>query len=436
MQEEPNKMDEQMTSKLKLKNRKIEPDSRRQYIMGGIFFAVGLFILLVFVRNINLDVMTTFVLNPGGSDSVMADIVFNAHNALLFIAGICAVLGVFQIVVGFKKFTNFVLVFIGALLTISFLAWGAGDTSINVGGMLRVMILRSVPITLGALSGLLCERSGVVNIAIEGMMITGALAGAIAGSVYNLWVGMLVAIIVGGLTAVVHAILSIKYKIDQTISGTIINITTIGLTSYIVTKILQNRELQYLNNSGFFTPIKLPFLSKIPFLGPIFFSHNIYIYIMYILIIVLTVVLFTTRWGLRLRAVGEHPKAADTLGINVFRMRYLAVILGGMLAGFAGSFFVLGSIGYFEQAMTAGRGFISLAAMIFGKYTPVGAFGAGLLFGFSESLATNLSILKFPVPVEFLLMLPYVITMVVLAGVVGRTRSPAADGIPYEKESL
>jgi len=221
------------------------------------------------------------------------------------------------------------------------------------------------------------------------MMVTGALVAAIAGSVFGLWVGMLAAIIAGGLTAMLHAILSIKYKIDQIISGTIINITTIGLTSYIVTKILQNQELQYLNNSGFFKPIHLPGLSQIPFLGPIFFSHNIYIYFMYLLIIILSIVLFYTRWGLRLRSVGEHPKAADTLGINVFRTRYVAVILSGMLAGFAGSFFVLGSIGYFEQIMTAGRGFISLAAMIFGNWTPVGSFGAGLLFGFSESLAMD-----------------------------------------------
>jgi simple sugar transport system permease protein len=345
-------------------------------------------------------------------------------------------MGIYQFILGFKKYTNLILAFVGGILTISFLAWGAGEGSINVGGMLRVMILRSVPITLGALSGILSERAGIINIGIEGMMITGALVAAIAGSVWGLWAGMFAAIIAGGLTAVVHGILSIKYKIDQAISGTIINITTIGLTSYIVTKLLQNKELQHLNNSGFFLPIHLPGLSKIPFIGPIFFTHNIYIYFMYLLIIILSIILFYSRWGLRLRSVGEHPKAADTLGINVFRTRYTAVILGGMLAGFAGSFFVLGSIGYFEQQMTAGRGFISLAAMIFGKWTPVGSFGASLLFGFSEALATNLSILKFPVPTELLLMMPYVITMIVLAGVVGRSRGPAAAGVPYEKESL
>lgn len=427
---------ENQTNNKTRKIHRIEPNTRRKYVMGAFFIFSGLFIWFVFSRNIDQNIMTLFVLTPGGASSILPDIHFNTHFTLNLLAVICTALGTFQILKGFGKYTNLFLTFVGVLLTISFLAWGAGDSSINVGGMLRVMILRSVPITLGALSAILCERAGVVNIAVEGMMITAALVAAICGSVYGLWMGMLAAIIAGGLTAVVHAILSIKYKIDQVISGTIINITTIGLTSYIVTKILQNKELQYLNNSGFFQPIQLPVLSKIPFLGPIFFSHNIYIYFMYILIILLTIVLFYTKWGLRLRSVGEHPKAADTLGINVFRIRYIAVILGGMLSGFAGSFFVLGSIGYFEQAMTAGRGFISLAAMIFGKWTPVGSFGAGLLFGFAESLATNLSILNFPVPSELLLMLPYVLTMVVLAGVVGRSRGPAAAGVPYEKESL
>jgi simple sugar transport system permease protein len=230
--------------------------------------------------------------------------------------------------------------------------------------------------------------------------------------------------------------LSIKYKVNQIISGTIINIFTVGLTSYIVTKILQVAEWQYLNQSGFFPSFDLPLFSKIPLIGPILFRQNMFVYAMYILVVLLSIALFRTKWGLRLRAVGEYPKAADTLGIHVFRTRYFGVILGGMMAGFAGSYFSLGSLGYFEQVMTAGRGFISLAAMIFGKWTPVGSLGAGLLFGFSESLSTNLSILRFPIPPEFLLMVPYILTMVILAGVVGRSQGPAAAGTPYEKESL
>ncbi|HUV15176.1 MAG TPA: ABC transporter permease [Pelolinea sp.] len=404
--------------------------------MGIIFLAIGLFIWFVFSQNTPPKAQTIFVMTPGGSLVISPDLKFNSLLMLNILAILCLSSGIYQFLKGFGKYTNIVIVLVGIMLTISFLAWGASGSSINVVGMLRIMIMRSIPIVLGALSGILCERAGVVNIAIEGMMITGALVGAIFGSLYGLWIGAMAAMIAGGLISIVHAILSIKYKVNQIISGTIINIFTIGLTSYIVTKILQEREWQYLNESGIFMPTSIPILSKIPYLGPILFNHNPYVYSMYILVIVMTIALFRTRWGLRMRAVGEHPKAADTLGINVFGIRYVAVILGGMLAGFAGSYFSLGSAGYFNQSMTAGRGFIGLAAMIFGNWTPIGSFGAGLLFGFAESLATNLALLRFPIPSEVLLMVPYILTMVVLAGVVGRSRGPAAAGVPYEKESL
>jgi ABC-type uncharacterized transport system permease subunit len=227
-------------------------------------------------------------------------------------------------------------------------------------------------------------------------------------------------------------VLSIKYKTNQIISGTVINIFSTGITSFLSAKFLQ--KYQDLNSPGVFPTIRLPVLADIPFLGPIFFQNNIFIYITFLLIIVLTVALFYTRWGLRLRSVGEHPKAADTLGINVFTTRYVAVILGGMVAGFGGAYFTLGSVGRFDEVMTAGRGFIGLAAMLFGNYMPAGAFGASLLFGFSDSLASKLAILGVKIPSEFLLMAPYVATMIVLAGVVGRSQIPAADGQAYEKE--
>lgn len=416
--------------------RKAEKTKSRQRIMGIIFFAIGLFIYFVLSQTTTPGAKTLFIMAPGGSSVISPDLNFNSLTAINIMAILSLVAGIYQFFRGFGKYTNIVLVIVGLMLTTSFLAWGASGGSINVGGMLRIMIMRSIPIVLGALSGILCERAGVVNIAIEGMMITGALVGAIFGSLFGLWIGALAAIIAGGLISIVHAILSIKYKVDQIISGTIINIFTIGITSYIVTKILQEREWQYLNESGIFMPISIPLLSKIPYIGPILFNHNIFVYSMYILVIILTIALFRTKWGLRLRAVGEHPKAADTLGINVFKIRYTAVILGGMLAGFAGAYFSLGSAGYFNQSMTAGRGFIGLAAMIFGNWTPIGSFGAGLLFGFAEALATNLALLRFPIPSEILLMVPYILTMVVLAGVVGRSRGPAAAGTPYEKESL
>jgi len=425
------------TTQIKKKRfQRVEAKLAKQRIFGIIIFAIGIFLWLVLAETTARDANTLFVMTPGGSSVVSPDFNFNSFTMILILAILCMIAGIVQFFMGFGKFTNALLVFVGIMLTISFLAWGASGGSINVGGMLRIMIMRSIAIVLGALSGILCERAGVTNIAIEGMMITGALVGAVCGSLWGLWAGVLAAIIAGGLISIAHGILSIKFKVDQIISGTIINIFTIGLTSYIVTKILQEREWQYLNESGIFMPYSIPVLSEIPYIGPILFNHNIFVYSMYILVVVLTIVLFRTKWGLRLRAVGEHPKAADTLGINVFGIRYLAVILSGMLAGFAGSYFSLGSAGYFNQSMTAGRGFIALAAMIFGNWTPVGSLGAGLLFGFSEALATNLNLLGVPIPSDILEMVPYVLTMVVLAGVVGRSRGPAAAGTPYEKESL
>jgi simple sugar transport system permease protein len=314
----------------------------------------------------------------------------------------------------------------------SFLAWGAADGSLNIAGLLRSSLVRSVPITIGALSGVLCERAGVVNIAIEGMMLTGAMMGTLVGSLTNMWIGLLAAVLVGGLLGLIHAILSIRYKADQIISGTVINIGAVGITSFISAKFLQ--RYQELNSPGIFPAWEIPALSKIPFIGPIMFDHNLFIYALFFFLILLHVGLFYTRWGLRLRSVGEHPKAADTLGINVFRTRYMAVILGGMMAGFGGGYFTVGSVGRFDEVMTAGRGFIGLAAMIFGNWTPFGSFGAGLLFGFTDSLASKLAILGVAIPSEVLLMAPYIATMIVLAGVVGRGQMPAADGKPYEKE--
>ncbi|MEW6649757.1 MAG: ABC transporter permease, partial [Chloroflexota bacterium] len=248
----------------------------------------------------------------------------------------------------------------------------------------------------------------------------------------NPWIGLFLGVLTGALLALVHGVFSIKYKTNQIISGTVINIFAAGITSYISAKFLQ--IYQPLNNPPTFRATSVPLLSDIPILGEILFVNNIFVYAMFIFLIVLQIALFQTRWGLRMRAVGEHPKAADTLGINVFKTRYMAVILGGMMAGFAGAYFTLGSAGRFDEMMTAGRGFIGLAAMIFGNWNPLGAFGAGLLFGFADSLATRMAILGIAIPSQFLLMLPYIATMIVLAGVIGKGHVPAADGIPYEKE--
>jgi simple sugar transport system permease protein len=263
-------------------------------------------------------------------------------------------------------------------------------------------------------------------------MLMGAMVGAIAGSIGGMWVGLLGALAAGLILGLIHGLFSIRYNMNQIISGTVINIFAVGFTSYIVTRFLQaNPEL---NSPESFPSWQIPGLFDIPVIGPRLFNNNIFVYGMLIMAFVLYFVLFQTRWGLRVRAVGENPKAADTLGINVFHVRYISLMLSGMMAGFGGAYFTLGSVPRFDEVLTAGRGFIGLAAMIFGNWRPFGSMGAGLLFGFADSLQTRLAILGLNIPSEFLSMVPYIVTMVALAGVVGRGQMPAADGQPYERE--
>lgn len=413
----------------------------RQRVMGFIFLGIAAVIWLTFSRTSMAGIETTFLLTPGSSTLKLPDWAFTTLPMVNALASISALVGGFQLARGFGRYTNLMLGLVAGMFVFAFLSWAAAGATINLAGLLRSTLIRAVPLTLGALSGLLCERSGVVNIAIEGMMLTSAMMAALIGSVAiswvgqpaNLWVGLLAGVLSGGLLAAVHAVLSIRYKTDQIVSGTVINIFAIGLTSFVSAKFLA--QYRYLNTPGIFSNWRIPLLADIPFIGPILFNHNIFFYSLIILLVVLHFGLFYTRWGLRTRSVGEHPRAADTLGINVFRTRYVAVILGGMMAGFGGAYFTLGSVGRFDEVMTAGRGFIGLAAMIFGNWRPFGAMGAGLLFGFADMLASNLAILGVKIPSEFLLMAPYVATMIVLAGVVGRGQMPAADGQPYEKES-
>ena len=408
----------------------------RQWVIGILFIVLGAGIWLLFSRIVEPGVLTKFGMTLGGSVARIPDIIVPTLATLNLLAVLCILLGIIQIVKpgGFGRYTNPVLAAVAGIFILAFLTWAAAGKSINLTGLINTTVLKAVPLTLGAMSGILCERSGVVNIAIEGMMLMGAMMGALVGSATeSLWMGLIAGVASAGVLGLIHGVLSIKYKTNQIISGTAINIFSIGMTSYISSKFMQVYQTE-LNNPGVFQPIEIPLLSSIPVIGPIFFRQNVFVYGMFILLFVLHYGLFYTRWGLRLRSVGEHPKAADTLGINVFRTRYMAVLLGSMVAGFGGAYFTIGSVGGFDEVMTAGRGFISLAAMIFGNWNPFGSFGAGLLFGFADSLASRMAILGVRIPSEFLLMAPYIATMVVLAGVVGRSRMPAADGLPYEKE--
>ncbi len=376
--------------------------------------------------------------DSGADSSFVLDeftITLPARPVALMLAAVCAFLGGVQLARGFGGRIYIVLGVVVTCFVIAFLLWAAAGKSLNFLGMLRTTILSAVPITLGALSGVLCERSGVINIAIEGMMLTAAFTGALVGSASSsLIVGALAGVASGALLGAALAVLSIRYRTDQIIAGTVLNIFALGITSYLTALILGDPEYRHLNQPGTFGNIDIPGLSDIPILGPLLFDHSIFVYLMFALVALIHFGLFRTRWGLRVRAVGEHPKAADTVGINVLRVRYRNVILGGMVAGLAGAYFTVGSVGNFNEGMTGGRGFIALAAMIFGRWNPIGALGAALVFGFADSLQNKLSILGVPVPSEFLLMAPYVATILVVAGLVGRARPPAADGQPYIKE--
>jgi len=406
----------------------------RQRVLGIIYLALAFLLWFAFIRPLTADAVTTFGMTPGGLGvRELAPWQLPTRTTILLMAAVTAVVGGVQLVRGFGRWSTLVLGLVVGVFVFGFLIWSAAGRSLNLAGLLRATLSAAVPITLGALSGVLCERAGVVNIAIEGMMLAAAMMACLVGSItHNLWIGLLGGILTGALMAAVLAVLSIKYMTNQIISGTVINIFATGMTSFVSSKFLQTN--QALNDPGVFRTFPIPGLVDIPLVGPIFFHNNMFVYGMFVLLFVLQFALFSTRWGLRLRSVGEHPKAADTLGINVFRTRYMAVILGGLVAGFAGSYFTLGSVGRFDEVMTAGRGFIGLAAMIFGNWTPFGSFGAGLLFGFANSLAAGIAILGSSIPSEFLLMAPYVATILVLAGVVGRGQMPAADGTPYEKE--
>ena len=388
----------------------------------------------LFANGTDPTVVSTFGMNTGSTSLIrLGDMTLPTQATVIVLSSLALFIGGYQVIRGFGKSTNAILGLVILFFIASFLVWATGDKSINLAAMIKSTLLRSVPLTLGALSGVVSERSGVVNIAIEGMMLSGALAASMVGSATkSLWIGLAAGILTGIALATFHAVLSIRYRVDQVISGTVINIFSVGITSFISAKFLSN--FQQLNNPGIFQSTPIPVLSAIPFFGPIFFDGNLFLYVMFLLLVIVHVSLFYTRWGLRTRSVGEYPKAADTLGINVFRTRYVAVLLSGALAGLAGAYFTLGSVGRFDEGMTAGRGFIALAAVIFGNWTPFGAFGAALIFGFADSLQSRLAILSVPIPSQFLLMAPYIATMIALAGIIGRTQAPAADGQPYTKE--
>lgn len=342
-----------------------------------------------------------------------------------------------------KRVMPILLVIAGAMIFLMLLVGSAAGGSTNATTMLTESLRTATPIAIGAMAGIWCERSGVINIAIEGMMLFGAAIGFTAFFLLQVWypttdqttiyfymfISVIAAVLMGGLVSLLHAWLSITFATDQIVSGTVINILALGSTSYIRAEVLLSSEAG-LNRLPI---IEIPILSQLPVIGPIFASQPIF-YLMFVVIILTHVMLYHTRWGLRTIAVGENPHAADTLGIKVNRIRWINVFIGGMIAGLAGAWFSLEATGRFTDSMTDGKGFISLAAMIFGKWTPSGSFGGSLLFGFSEALGFRFQIENVALPPQFLQMVPYIVTLIVLAGLVGRAIPPKAVGQPYKTE--
>ncbi len=377
----------------------------------------------------------TFALSLPGASHVPSLRIPAAPTA--YAAGVVSLaLAVFRATVAPRPRANrAVIAVVLFLFVLSLLCWGdAGDPiPLNMINLLQGTLTASIPLILGALAGCVCERSGVINIAIEGQLLIGAFTAAVvASSVGVLWLGLISGSLAGGLLAAVLALFAIRFLVDQIILGVVLNVLASGLTGYLYDRALVPHP-DALNSGATFNSIRVPVLGHIPVIGPIFFNSTIFLYITYAMIIAVQFGLFSTRWGLRVRAVGEHPTAADTVGISVLATRYRNVIMGGLIAGIGGASLTVGSVGVFSKDMSSGLGYIALAAMIFGRWTPLGATAAALLFGFSNALQSVLSTINVPVPSNILLMAPYIATIIAVAGLVGRVRAPRADGKPYIK---
>jgi simple sugar transport system permease protein len=410
----------------------LRPISYKAPVIMGVF---GVLAFVLFGLRGTSGESTTFDLTLGGEAIALPDLVVPSRTFSLVMAVIClAVTGL--AVMWARRRTSvpaWAIALYGVAFIMSFLSYIAAGKSIPLTGLLQGTVLLSVPLIFGALSGVLCERAGVVNIAIEGQLLAGAFLSALVGSLTNsLLAGLVAAVVAGVLVSSVLAVFAVRYFVDQVIVGVVVNTLVLGITSFFYTAVMTD-DPETFNSPPVMQPIAIPILSDIPVIGPVLFNQSLIVYLMYVIAALVHVALFRTRWGLRVRAVGEHPKAADTVGIDVNRLRFRNVLLGGAVSGLGGAFFTLGSVGAFGKNMTAGKGFIALAAMIFGRWSPLGAIGAALLFGFADQLQQVLSIIGTPIPSQFMLMAPYLATLFAVAGLAGRSRAPAADGIPYIK---
>ena len=408
----------------------------RRYLAAGTFIALGLIDIFVFGLFAHRGDAVFALSLPGATPHVPSIRLPGAVAA--YVAGAISIgLGILRAAVDLPRWGKRLSIAVVLLcFLVALLAWADAGNSVGaleVVDLLQGTLTASIPLMLGAMAGLLGERAGVINIAIEGQLLTGAfVAAAVASVTGGVWLGLVGGSLAGGLVGALLAIFAIMFLVDQIIVGVVLNVVALGLTNYLYNRVMAPYAATF-NAGNTFGTVKIPVLGNIPIIGPVFFDSNIFLYITYALILIIQIALFRTRWGLRVRAVGEHPVAADTVGIRVQWTRYRNVILGGLVAGIGGAYLTVGSVGFFTSDISSGFGYIALAAMIFGRWTPLGSVAAALLFGFSFQLQTELSVLRVPVSSFILLMAPYVATIIAVAGLVGRVRPPAADGQPYVK---
>jgi general nucleoside transport system permease protein len=415
------------------------PVTPRKRLLTGIGFVVtGIVIFLAWglgARNGE----AAFNVSQLGDKYMVPEIRFPGGGVAMVMGVLVVLIGIGQLARGYsKRQMRWAIAVTLLLFVLAFLCWtGTGDPTnpLSLTGLVTQTMVSAIPFILGALAGIICERSGVINVAIEGQMLVGAFAGALfASSADNLGIGIAAAMLGGALIGVLLAVFAIRYLVNQVVLGVVLNAFALGLTNLGYHSLMQSDSDSY-NAGNTLSAIKIPLLGDIPIIGPALFDVNIIVYITYALVVIVDVALFRTRWGLRTRAVGEHPKAADTVGIKVRGTRYRNVLIGGLIAGLAGAMLTVGGSGAFNQNISSGKGFIALAAVIFGRWSPRGAIAAALLFGFTDELQTTLSIVGTPVtiPSAFLSMAPYIATVIAVAGFVGRVQAPAADGEPYVK---
>ncbi|HEY5320887.1 MAG TPA: ABC transporter permease [Galbitalea sp.] len=404
-------------------------------VVLAVFAVLGVVLLVIFGRGGNATLNFTATSQP---DAIkLAEWVLPARvtNDIVAVVALLMAAGSFLYRRASRRIPLWYISVFAVVLVFGFLVWSATDTghvlfvtSLLVGGLAL-----SAPIIFGGLGGVISERVGVTNVAIEGQLLSGAFVSAVAASItQSVVVGIIAAAVAGVLVSFVLGAFAIKYAVNQVIVGIVLNVLVLGLTTFLYQTVLLT-NIGALNSPPQLHVINIPLLSRIPVIGPLLFSQTIIVYLMYVAVIAVFFGLFRTRWGLRLRSVGEHPQAADTVGINVGRTRFWNVALAGGIVGIGGAYFTLGSVGPFSQNMTNGLGYIALAAVIFGRWDPVRVTLAALLFGFASNLQSVLGILGSPVPNDFLLMLPYLVTIFAVAGLGGAARAPAAAGRPYIK---